>query len=158
MEAERSDCIVRHKATAVSERIEDILLVGYDDIFIRQHGKNTDFKWMLDNDKDHLLLELYNPKEPRDKILRRDFHSLADALGIPNNRLDEIQQQRPDKSVTEGIIRHWCKRNDGSKMTFQLFTKLLKHPGLVDNDHAAGILLNCVQQEVCVNELMLWLY
>ena len=114
---------------------------GYDPTFIRKFGVRCDVKWMLKSDKDEFL----NAMDNDDNHLRQDYRSLADVLGISNNKLVQLTQQCRDRqeSVTERIIQEW-RQTTGNRLTFQMMLTLLRHPGLVANETAA----RCIEKSL----------
>ena len=132
--AETKNGFICHKDKS-KEEINEIMIAGHDDTFIRKHGINCDFKWMLKKQKVKFLSEM---DTINDKPMRQDYRSLAQLLDIPNSIVQQMEIQYRDQvqSVTEEIIKYWCNET-GKRMTFQLMLTILHHPGLVGNKTAA---------------------
>ena len=120
------------------------MIAGHDDTFIRRQGISCDFKWMLKNQKDAFLSEM---DSINDKPLLQDYRSLAQVLGIPNSKVQQMEIQNKDqqKSMTEEILKYWCNKT-GRRMTFELMLTMLRHPGLVGNRTAARSVENTLAE------------
>ncbi|XP_072048644.1 uncharacterized protein [Amphiura filiformis] len=135
--AEDTDGFVYHQSKNTKEKVSDILVAGFDTTFIRKLGIRCDMKWMTRAQKEEFLSEMDND----DRSLRQDYRSLAEILGISNNKIQLIVRRCRDhqESVTESIIQEW-RETTGGKLTFQMMLTMLHHPGLVANEAAARII------------------
>ena len=145
--AERKDGIVYHQPKSMKEEVSEILIKGFDKTLVRKFGLNCDIKWLLEEFKDDFINEMDSTEN---KPLRQDYRSMAEVLGIPNNKVQQIKRRCRDKelSVTEEIIRYWCETSR-LRMTFDRMLTMLHHPGMIGNETAAGSLQASLKQCGC---------
>ena len=131
--AEAEHGFICHKDGS-KEEINEIMIAGHDNTFIRTQGIRCDFKWMMKEQKVEFLNEM---DSINNKPLHQDYRSLAQVLDIPNSKVQQMEIQYRDRqeSLTEEIIKNWCDKT-GKRMTFQLMLTILRHPGLVGNKTA----------------------
>ncbi|XP_072045771.1 uncharacterized protein [Amphiura filiformis] len=135
--AEDTDGFVYQRSKNTKENVSEILVAGCDTTFIRKLGIRCDMKWMLKDQKEEFLSEMNND----DRYLRQDYRSLAEVIGISNNKVQRIVRRCRDhpELVTDSIIHEWCEMT-GEKLTFQMMLTMLHNPGLVGNEAAARII------------------
>ena len=145
--AERKDGIVYHHSKPIKEKVSDILIKGFDATFVKKFGLNCDTKWLLEAFKEGFINEMDTTE---DKPLRQDYRSMAEVLGIPSNKVQQIARRCRDQqlSVTEEIIKCWCETS-GLRMTFDRMLTMLRHPGMIGNETAAGFLEASLKQCGC---------
>ena len=122
-----------------TEKTVDVLVAGADTHFIKNQGMDCDYKWILQETKTNLELEM-NPNYAT-STLKADYHSLASLLKVPEKEYSG--KEKP----TDFIIRHWCD-NRRKRMTFGMLYTLLKHPGIIGNQEAARVLEDMVETHV----------
>ena len=112
------------------DRVSDVLIGGVERHFLKAKGMNCSFDWML--------------QEPKEKLL-----AILDDSDVDRQTLARLLKQKErsadkNSSSTVSLIQQWCDKS-GKQMSLRSLYTILKHPGLVGNRRAAGVIEEMLQ-------------
>ena len=154
-DAIKTNGIVCEVKTGNTDEVESIICKGYDMMFLEECGLDCKLEWGMTRQAKEALTEALDTQ----RYTRDDYRGLAEACGITESALDQMEQQQKSSSISVDILDKWC--TEKSPTVGELIS-ILCTPGLVDNDRAKTAIMGMLRryagtsQQVCVLSMILY--